>query len=122
MFAAAYNNDVASIRLLAENGAEIDPSAEDSTRFLFAIQWSRFQAAEQLLKLGANVNWENSKQMTALHYLLKKGSDLRYIRMLFRRGAGTDLKDAQGKTAAEIMACKRDPEFRKLVAQVQVAS
>ena len=118
MWAAGYNNDAPAIRLLVANGAAINASAEDATPFLFAIQWSRFTAAEELLKLGADVNAQNSKRMTALHYLLKKGSDKKYIKMLMRYGARGDLKDGQGRTAAEIMSRKKDPEFRKMATQL----
>jgi ankyrin repeat protein len=120
MWAAGYNNDAPAIRLLVANGAAINASAEDATPFLFAIQWSRFTAAEELLKLGADVNAQNSKRMTALHYLLKKGSDKKYIKMLMRYGARGDLKDGQGRTAAEIMSRKKDPEFRKMATQLLV--
>jgi ankyrin repeat protein len=118
MWAAAYNNDAAAIRLLVENGAEINPTAEDATPFLFAIQWSRFAAAEELLNLGADVNVQNSKKTTALHCLLKKGSDKKYIRMLMRYGARGDLKDSAGVTTSEIMSRKKDPEFRKMSAEL----
>lgn len=118
MWAAAYNNDAPAIRLLVANGAEINASAEDATPFLFAIQWSRFAAAEQLLKLGADVNAQNSKKMTALHYLLKKGSDKKYVRMLIQHGARGDLTNASGASAAEIMSRKKDPEFRRMSAQL----
>ena len=121
MWAAAYNNDVPAIRLLVKNGAEINPTAEDATPFLFAIQWSRFAAAEELLKLGADVNVQNSKKTTALHCLLKKGSDKKYIRMLIRYGARGDLKDSAGVTTSEIMNRKKDPEFRKMSTQLLTA-
>jgi ankyrin repeat protein len=118
MWAAAYNDDDAAIRLLVDNGAEVNPVAEDATPFLFAIQWSRFKAAEQLLKLGADVNFQDSKRITALHCLLKKGSDKKYVRMLMRYGARGDLKDAKGLTAAGIMSRKKDAEFRKMAAEL----
>ena len=121
MWAAAYNDDAAAIRLLVANGAGINPIAEDATPFLFAIQWSRFVAAEQLLKLGADVNVQNSRKMTALHYFLKKGSDKKYVRMLIQYGARGDLRDASGASAAEIMSRKKDPDFRKLSSQLLAA-
>jgi ankyrin repeat protein len=74
MFAAAYNDDGAAIRLLADHGAAIDPEAEGSTPILFAIHWSRFKAAEELLKRGANPNYQDSTAMTALHCMLRKAS------------------------------------------------
>jgi ankyrin repeat protein len=119
MWAAAYNNDAAAIRLLVASGADINAIAEDATPFLFAIQWSRFTAAEQLLKLGADVNAYDSKGTTALHCLLKKGSDKRYVRLLVEYGARGDLRDSKGRTAAEIMNRKKDPDFRKMAVQLR---
>ena len=110
-------SDAAAIRQLVANGAAINPIAEDATPFLFAIQWSRFVAAEQLLKLGADVDFSNSKKMTALHYLLKKGSDKKYVRMLMKYGARGDIPDAKGDTAAEIMSRRKDADFRRMAAQ-----
>lgn len=121
LWAAAYNNDAAAIRLLIHNGAE-DPSTEDGSPFLAAIRWSRFTAAEQLLKLGADVNVQDSKKMTALHHVLKKGGDKKYVRMLIKYGARGDLRSGSRVTAAEIMMRKRDPEFRQMAAQFLAGS
>jgi ankyrin repeat protein len=115
MFAAAYNDDAAAIRLLADHGAETDPEAEGATPLLFAVQWSRFNAAEELLKRGANSNYQDSKGMTALHCMLKKGADKKYIRMILSHGARTDIPNKAGATAAAIMMKKRDPDFRRMV-------
>jgi len=115
MFAAAYNDDHAAIRLLTDHGAAIDPEAEGSTPILFAIQWSRFKAAEELLKRGANPNYQDSRGMTALHCMLKKSVDKKYFRMVLRYGARTDIPNKAGLTAATIMMKKRDPDFRRMV-------
>jgi uncharacterized protein len=115
MFAAAYNNDAAAIRLLAENGADIDPEAEGATPLLSAVQWSRFKAAGELLKRGANPDYQDSKGMTALHCMLKKGADKKYVSMFLSYGAKTDIKNKAGATAATIMVKKRDPDFRRML-------
>jgi uncharacterized protein len=114
MFAAAYNDDARAIRLLAENGAALDPVAEGSTPLLAAVQWNRFNAAEELLKRGADPNYQDSKGTTALHCMLKKGADKRYFRMFLRSGARTDIPNKAGVTAAAIMSRKRDPDFRRM--------
>jgi hypothetical protein len=117
LWAAVNNDDADAIKLLINYGAE-DPSTDDASLFLAAIYWNRFAAAEELLKLGADVNFQDSKKMTALHYLLKKGSDKKYVRMLIEYGARGDLKNESGVTAVEIMLWKRDPEFRDLATQL----
>lgn len=113
LFAAAWNEDPEAIRLLIRNGADINGD-DDDPPFLGAIQWSKFAAAEELLKLGSDVNFQDSKGMTALHYMLKKGSEKRHIQMLIKYGARGDIPNANGDTAAEIMMRKKDPEFRTL--------
>jgi hypothetical protein len=115
MFAAAYNDDARMIRLLAESGAYIDPEAEGATPLLSAVQWSRFKAANELLKHGANPDYQDAKGTTALHCLLKKGADKKYVRMLLGYGARTDIANSAGITAARIMAGKRDPDFRRML-------
>jgi hypothetical protein len=50
LWAAAFCDDVAMIRLLLDHGARIDAVAEDETPFLSAIKSSHFAAAEELLK------------------------------------------------------------------------
>ena len=121
LWAAAYNDDVDAISLLIRNGAE-DPSTEESSPFLAAIQWGRFAAAEEFLKRGADVNFQDPKKMTALHYLLKKGSDKKHVRMLIKHRARGDLKNEGGVTAAAIMMRKRDPELRAMAKELSTGS
>lgn len=114
LWAAAYNNDADMVRLLVKHGAP-DRTDEKSSPFLAAVQWGRFEAAEAFLKLGADVNFQNAKKVTALHDALAKRRDVKHIRMLLRYGARTDIKDAKGVTAAEVIRRKRDPAFHDLV-------
>lgn len=114
LWAAAHKDDIATITLLLEHGAAIDAVAEDDTPFLSAVKGSHFRAAEALLERGANVNFQDSHGMTALHYMLKKDSDKRYFRTLLRYGARGDLKSENGDTAAELMSRKRDPDFKTM--------
>jgi len=117
-FAAAYNDDPAMVRLLVRHGAPVDGTAEDATPLLFALQWSRFASAAELLKLGANPDYRNSKGVTPLHCLLKKGADPKHVRMLIENGARLDAPNSAGKTAGEIIARKRDPAYRRLAARL----
>jgi len=114
LWAAAHKDDTAAIKLLVEHGADIDPVAEDETPFLSAVKGNHFRAAQALLEHGANVNFQDSHGMSALHYMLKKDSDKRHFRMLLRYGARGDLQNAVGDTAAEIMSKKRDPDFKSM--------
>ena len=112
LFAAAFNNDVPAIRLLARHGADVNQSALDETPFLSAIKTSHFGPARVLLELGADPNYRDRRGMTALHYMLKKSSDRRHFAMLLAHGARGDIGNAEGVTAVDLMSRKKDPAFR----------
>ena len=118
LWAAAFKEDPAAIKLLVGSGADIDPVSEDATPFLSTVKWSHFRAAKALLELGADVDFQDRRGMTALHYMLKKGSDERHFRMILRFGARGDLKNRDGATAAEIMMRKRSASFRSMAKQL----
>jgi uncharacterized protein len=118
MFAACWNDDLEAIDLLVKYGAPADDlKAASEGPFLGAIAWSRFRAAERLLKHGADVNAKSDKG-TAFHIMLKKGSDFEHFAMLAKHGARADIPGPGGVTAAEIMSRKKDERFRKLAAKL----
>ena len=118
LWAASYNNDLEAVRLLVKSGADVNDRSVDESPLLGAIKWSRFKPAAELLKLGADPNYRDRHGMTALHYMLKKGSDKRYFPMLIAAGAHGDIADSKGVTAVEIMRRKKDPDFRRMAEQL----
>src|SRR5262245_17320424 len=120
LFAAAFNNDVPAIRLLARYGADLNQSALDETPLLGAIKISHFGPARVLLELGADPNYRDRRGMTALHYMLKKGSDKRHFAMLFAHGARGDIGNSQGITAIDLLSRKRDPAFRRMTEKLAI--
>jgi ankyrin repeat protein len=114
LFAAAFNDDIPAIRLLARYGADLNESALDETPVLGAIKISHFGPAKVLLELGADPNYRDRRGMTALHYMLKKGSDRKHFAMVVAHGARGDIPDAAGVTAIELLARKKDPAFRRM--------
>lgn len=76
---------------------------------------SHFESAEELLRQGADPNAVGKDGRTALHMMLKKGSEPEQLAMLIAYGARLDIPDAEGKTAADIPGRKRDPAYRALV-------
>ncbi len=113
LWAASFNHDLEAIRLLVRGGADVDQDGPE-TPFLGAVKWSLFDAAEELLKHGADPNWQDAKKMTALHYMLKKGSDKKYVAMVISYGARGDIPNKDGITATAIMMRKKDPAFRAM--------
>ncbi|MGH7924786.1 MAG: ankyrin repeat domain-containing protein [Candidatus Binatus sp.] len=118
LWAAAFVENIEAIRLLVRHAANVNDPSVDESPFLGAIKWSHFKAAEELLELGADVNYQDSKGMTALHYMLKKASDKKHFAMLLRHGARGDIKNKDGVTAAEIMRQKKDSQFRAMADQL----
>lgn len=122
LFAAAYNDDGKAIRLLAQSGAALDEFVEGGTPLLHAIQYSRFEAAKTLLALGADANAKDSKGRTALHRMLSKGIEKRFFYLFVEHGARGDIPDAAGRTVADIMRRKKDPEFHRIAQGLARAS
>jgi uncharacterized protein len=114
LFAAAYNGDAEAIRLLARSGAALDEFVEGGTPLLHAIQYSRLAAVEALLAVGADPDVKDDKGRTALHRMLAKGIDTRFFHLFADHGARGDVPDASGRTAADIMRRKRNPEFHRV--------
>jgi hypothetical protein len=114
LWAAQFARDLDAIRLLVRHGAEIDPFHEGGTPFLEAVKWSHFPEAELFLELGADPDAKDTGGLTALHLVLKKGSDAEHVAMLVRRGARGDIPGPDGRTAIEILRRKQDPALRAL--------
>jgi hypothetical protein len=113
LWAAAFNDSPAAIKLLVRAGAVVDaPGAE--TPFMFAIKWSHFESAKALLDAGADANAKDRLGKTALHYMLKKRSPPKYVRMLLDHGARLDVEDRDGVTAGSLLSRMRSPEYQAL--------
>jgi ankyrin repeat protein len=121
LWAAVNRDNAAAIRLLLQSGAD-DPTNEEGSPLLAAIDWKKPKAAAELLKLGADVNYQDKQGVTPLHAALNKRRDVRLVRMLVKHGARGDIKDGAGATAADLMMRRRDPEFRRLAAQLATRS
>jgi uncharacterized protein len=123
LFAAAWNEDRATIRLLLRHGADIEEGADrGETPLLGAIGWSKFGPAEELLLGGADPDARDKQGRTALHLMLRKGSAAGHFAMFVKAGARGDIPDAEGRTAVEILRKKRDPVWKGIAAGLAPAS
>ena len=122
LWAAAFAENLEAIDLLVRSGATLDPVTEDETPFLLAIKWSRFTGAQRMLRHGANVNFQNSKGLTALHLVLKKKSDRRHVEMLLRHGADPAIKARNGQSPLDLVRNRRDKTLFNLLAAQRPAA
>ncbi len=113
LWAASFHQDLDMLRVLIDAGARLDAVAEGETPLLGAVKYSKFKAAAWLLDAGSDPDFQDDRGMTALHYMLKKNSDLSNYRMFVLHGARGDIPDAQGKTASLLLARKRDSAFHR---------
>jgi hypothetical protein len=118
LYAAAFGHDLPAIRLLISHGADVDDLSAGNSPFLDAVSVSHFDAAEELLKHGADVNRLHKSGLTALHLMLKKGTEPQHLAMLARYGARGDIPDPTGQTAADILRRKRDADYRHIADQL----
>ena len=118
LWAAVYREDFEMIALLVDAGARLEAVAEQETPLPHAVKYSRFRGAEALLDAGADPDYRDVHGMTALHYMLKKNSDIRHVLMFAVHGARGDIPDRDGMTAAAILSRKRDPAFHAVAGQL----
>jgi ankyrin repeat protein len=106
LFAASYQEDIGTLKLLLKLGADINEVAEDETPLLHSVKWRRFKAAEFLVKAGADVNFRDKKSRTALHVALDNDFEPSFVRLLVKHGASRQALDAKGVTA-ELKASRK---------------
>lgn len=118
LWAASMTRDHDAVRMLVRYGAKLDADHEDGTPFLGAVKWSRFAEAVLFLELGASPDVKDRAGMTALHLMLKKGSETPAIRMVIDHGARGDIPGPDGRTVIDILSRKKDPLLRALAEQL----
>ncbi|UKZ82250.1 hypothetical protein TrVFT333_010035 [Trichoderma virens FT-333] len=97
------NSELHAIETLAKYGANVDllPSkGPDITPLMAAVGQGKFDVAECLLNLGAEVNYQNNLKKTALHTARTTGM----IRLLLKHGGDVKMADKDGDTALHCLA------------------
>src|SRR5207244_2100499 len=86
LFAAGWWDSPEHLDLLLRAGADVEHVA-GITPFLASWCWKRFEAAKFLVKKGADVNVQDQKGRTALHYGVEKEFDPALLAWLVKHGA-----------------------------------
>ncbi|PRW58881.1 ankyrin repeat [Chlorella sorokiniana] len=100
----AKNNDAAGIRVLVEAGVPPQFCNQiGQTALHVAALWGSVEAAKELLDQGADVNCENARGSTPLHFAAAAKSRTREIcELLLDAGADTGFSDLQGRMPYEM--------------------
>lgn len=108
---AAFNNDLATIKLLASKGADVEARAwnREQTPLHYAAEAGNADAVALLLDLGADVDSRSHSQSTPL-YRAARGGDIRTVTELLKRGADVNAKTWDGWTPAHEAARSGDKE------------
>ena len=122
LWAASFNDDATMIQALIAGGASLETVVEDETPFFGAVKYSKFIGAKALLEAGANPDWVDPKGRTAMHAMLKKGTDPVHFQMFVTHGARSDIPDRDGKTVDAILRRKRDKAWHALADRLDAAN
>ncbi len=123
LWAASFLDDPGLVRLLVRHGADPnDPLLPGEPPLCAAVGWSKFRAAQALLEAGADPDYVTPNGASALHAMLRKGSDKAHFAMFVAAGARGDIPDATGQTAIEILKRKRDPDFHRIAEALRTVS
>ena len=97
---AAKTGDIVEVKSLISLGANVDhrdTSVNGSTPLWHAIEGNRFEIADFLVSVGANVNVKRLNDgKTPLFMAVQR--DVRYVNLLINNGANVDERDRFGTT------------------------
>lgn len=116
---AAYRGSVEMIRLLLEQGADIELRTtgwDRSSALDTAVVWDHFDAVRTLLDAGAVVDAVAENGTTAL-MLAALEPDHRIALLLLERGANVNLRDLSGRSAWDIASEKTMDDMAALLAE-----
>lgn len=105
-----------TIKVLIQAGADINAKTNDGdTPLIVAVNTlvAKYETAEQLVKLGANLNLQNKKGMTALMGACKKVTIDSIIKLLLDFNADATLEDETGRTALEYLDSNKSKYIRE---------
>ncbi len=102
LYQAVVNNDTTAIKDFVKKGADVNFVKQQGwmkvNLLITAVNKKNADAVNILLQHGADVNWEDGFNTTALMYAASNGS-LEIIKLLLDNGADIKHKDKQGNDA-----------------------
>ena len=118
LFRAACLGQLEKVKLLIENGAEIN-SKNDSgwLPVHYAVQNGHLEVVKFMFENGAEIDLKGKYGWTALNFATYYYGSLEMVKFLIQIGAGLNLKDGNGWTPLHYAADLRNLELVKLFLQ-----
>ena len=99
---ASKNGDLEKVKLLIENGANIEVKDNNGdTALILASYYRRLEIVKYLVEKGANINATNDNGWTSLMYASKYG-ELETIKYLLENGTDVNIKNKNGNAALDL--------------------
>uniref|UniRef100_UPI003F4B5BA9 ankyrin repeat domain-containing protein n=1 Tax=Brachyspira catarrhinii TaxID=2528966 RepID=UPI003F4B5BA9 len=101
---ASIGNNVENINYLVKNlGIDVD-TKDTNTMLHYAVGHGSIEAADELIKLGADIDNTNANFKTPLHYIIENNSDrlIESVNLLLSKKANPNIKDKNGNTALHL--------------------
>jgi ankyrin repeat protein len=115
LFKAVKNNNLEEVRLLIDNGADVNCKDEDDlTPLQGASRWGYFEIYKLLIDHGVDVDCKNNKGWTPLHEASYKGN-IDICKLLIEKGADVNCKDKDGWTPLYVASWNDHLDICKLL-------
>ena len=116
LFELITRDDVEGIKLLIENGADINSHNEqDNTPFHLAVMnASKIDIMELLIKKGADIDSHNKQGDTPLH-LAAMNRKINTMKLLIENGADINITNKKAMTAIECLFADAFKNYKKLI-------
>ncbi|GFU19540.1 ankyrin-3 [Nephila pilipes] len=111
---AAENGHIIVVKILLENGFEIDAKGETTTPLHCAIFYDQWETAQLFLLNEANPNARDQKGLTPLHIAVMKGNT-DVVEILLEKKADIFIKDYQNNSVIDLAVCYNQLDTVKLL-------
>ena len=123
LYQAIVNNDTTAIKDFVNKGADVNFVKQQGwvkiNLLITAVNKKNVDAVTVLLRHGADVNWEDGFNTTALMYAASSGN-IDIIKLLLNNGADIKHKDKQGNDAISVAKeGKHDDVIKLLEAKIK---
>lgn len=116
---ASIGNNVENINYLVKTlGIDVD-TKDTNTMLHYAVGHGSIEAANELIKLGADIDNTNANFKTSLHYVIENNSNklLESVNLLLSKNANPNIQDKNGNTALHlaVINAHNSKEYNKYI-------